>query len=167
MVLYQIGALQAIAKAEGGQLRHVKPHGALYNMAAKDRALADAIAKAVRLADPALLLYGLSGSALIAAGQAAGLGTVSEVFADRRYLDDGSLVPRNQPNALIESVEEAVAQALRMAQAHTVHSISGQAVAVRAETICLHGDSPGALAFATALHQALRSARIELKAPGG
>ncbi len=124
-VLYQIGALQSIAQAEGGRLHHVKPHGALYNAAAKDRALADAIARAVHAVDNNLILYGLSGSALIDAGRAVGLRTCSEVFADRGYEPDGSLTPRNRPGALIDDPEKAAGQALEMVRGRRVRSASG------------------------------------------
>lgn len=164
MTLYQIGALQAIVQAEGGNLHHVKPHGALYNMAAKDRALADAIAQATQKAGADLLLYGLSGSALVAAGKAVGLRTASEVFADRTYQDDGSLTPRSQPNALIEDVSRAVEQALQMVQKQNVVSASGKTVSLSAETICLHGDGARALEFAAAIVAAFQKNGIEIKA---
>jgi UPF0271 protein len=166
MTLYQIGALQAIVKAEGGTLHHVKAHGALYNAAAKDRALADAIAKAVQHVDAGLVLYGLSGSAQIEAGRAIGLRTASEVFADRTYQDDGSLTPRSQANALIENTDEAVSQALHMALGQVVTSISGKKVDVTAQTICLHGDGAHAAAFAKAIFEAMRAAGVKMTADG-
>jgi len=165
MTLYQIGALQAIARAEGGELHHVKPHGALYNMAAKDRNLADAIARATQQAGADLVLYGLSGSALIEAGKAIGLRTASEIFADRTYQDDGSLTPRSQPNALLENTAQAVAQALQMVQRQNVESINGKTVGLISETICLHGDGAHALEFATAIFSAFKEKGIEMKAP--
>jgi UPF0271 protein len=165
MTLYQIGALQAIVRAEGGILHHVKPHGALYNMAAKDRALADAIAQATQKAGADLLLYGLSGSALVEAGKAIGLRTASEVFADRTYQDDGSLTPRSQPDALVENAEQAVAQALRMVQNQSVVSLNGKIVSLVSETICLHGDGMHALEFASAIVAAFQKNGIEMKAP--
>lgn len=165
LVLYQIGALRAIAEAEGGRLHHVKPHGALYNMAAKDRALADAIARAVRAADETLWLYGLGGSALIDAGHAAGLRTCSEVFADRSYQSDGSLTPRSRPGALIEDESLAIRQALQFVREGRVISIEGKIVPVKAETICLHGDGPHAAAFARAIHAALSREGVRVKAP--
>ena len=122
MVVYQIGALLGFARTEGVRLRHVKPHGALYNMAAKDFKLADAIARAVRDVDPQLVLFGLSGSQLIAAGKQVGLATASEVFADRTYQPDGTLTPRTEPDALITDVSQAVAQVLRMVKEQTVES---------------------------------------------
>ncbi|MBP6826853.1 MAG: LamB/YcsF family protein [Saprospiraceae bacterium] len=164
MVLYQIGALQAIAKAEGGTVHHVKPHGALYNMAARDRKLADAIARATQQSGTEMVLYGLSGSALIEAGNAIGLRTASEVFADRTYRDDGSLTPRNQINALIEDAGQAVAQAFQMVQKQSVISATGRRVDLVSETLCLHGDGAHALEFAIAIHGAFREAGIEMKA---
>lgn len=165
MTLYQIGALQAIVRAEGGALHHVKPHGALYNLAAKDRKLADAIAHATQQSGTNLVLYGLSGSALIEAGKAIGLRTASEVFADRSYQDDGSLTPRSQANALIEEPAKAVAQAMQMVRQQSVASVNGKIIILDAETICLHGDGAHALEFATAIHAAFKDSGIEMKAP--
>lgn len=162
MVLYQIGALRAIAEAAGGRLRHVKPHGALYNAAAKDRPLADAIAGAVHAAGSNLMLYGLSGSALIEAGRAAGLRTCSEVFADRTYQNDGSLTPRTQPGALIENTEKAAEQALEMVRNQRVKSLGGQWVPLQADTICIHGDGPHAVEFARALYGAFEREGIKV-----
>lgn len=165
MTLYQIGALQAIARAEGGVVRHVKPHGALYNMAAKDRVLADAIARAVQQADDSLLLYGSSGSQLIEAGNAIGLHTISEVFADRSYQNDGSLTPRSQPGAMLEELSIVSAQTLELVLHQRVTSLQGTVVPVRAETICLHGDGPNALVFAQAIYAALKEKHVEIQAP--
>jgi len=153
-VLYQIGALEAIARAENGVLRHVKPHGMLYNQAAKDPALADAIARAVRDCDPVLILVGLAGSELIRAGERLGLTTRQEVFADRGYQPDGSLVPRTQPGALITDEERALAQTLEMVRSGHVTAIDGTFAAVKAETVCLHGDGEHALQFARRLRAA-------------
>lgn len=165
MTLYQIGALQAIVRAEGGTLHHVKPHGALYNMAAQDRKLADAIARATRQAGADLVLYGLSGSALIEAAKAIGLRTANEVFADRSYQDDGSLTPRNRQDALIEDTVAAVEQAMGMVRKQSVVSTGGKLVSLVAETICLHGDGAHAVEFAAAIHAALKGEAIQLKAP--
>lgn len=153
-VLYQIGALDAIVRAENGVLRHVKPHGMLYNQAAKDPALADAIARAVRDCNPALILVGLAGSELIRAGERLGLNTRQEVFADRGYLTDGSLVPRTQPGALITDEERALAQTLEMVRSGHVTAIDGTSAAVKADTVCLHGDGEHALQFARRLRAA-------------
>lgn len=163
-VLCQVGALNALVRAEGGRLHHVKPHGALYNQAARDPVLADAIASAVRAIDPGLALYGLSGGELLRAAERAGLRAVAEVFADRGYQADGSLVPRQQPGALIEDVNDAVARTLRMVREGVVQAVSGETVPLQAETICLHGDGSQALAFARALHAALREAGVQLQA---
>ncbi len=165
MTLYQIGALQAIVRAEGGVLHHVKPHGALYNMAAKDRKLADAIAHATQQLGTDLVLYGLCGSALIEAGKAIGLRTAGEVFADRTYQDDGSLTPRSRPDALIDDTAKAVAQSMQMVRQQSVVSVNGKKINLDAETICLHGDGVHALEFATAIHAAFKENGIEMKAP--
>ena len=164
LTLYQVGALEAFAKAAGTRLRHVKPHGALYNMAAKDRALADAIAGAVRDFEPSLVLVGLSGSDLIRAGQEIGLRCASEVFADRGYEADGSLSPRGEPGAMITDEESAVSRVLRMVLEGRVESRTGVDVAIKAETVCIHGDQPKALAFARRLRKALEEAGVEVRA---
>ncbi|RTL37532.1 MAG: 5-oxoprolinase subunit PxpA [Burkholderiales bacterium] len=163
-VLTQVGALDALVRAAGGRLHHVKPHGALYNQAARDPALADAIAGAVRDLDPGLALYGLVGGELLRAAERVGLRAVAEVFADRGYLADGSLVPRSQPGALIDDTGEAVSRTLRMVREGVVQAVSGEAVPLQAQTVCLHGDGPHALAFARALHAALRDAGVQLRA---
>jgi UPF0271 protein len=165
MVVYQVGALWAFAKAAGGTLSHVKAHGALYNMAAKDRALADAIARAVHEVDPQLVLFGLAGSQMIRAAEALGLPVAAEVFADRSYQDDGSLTPRGQPGALIEDADAAAAQVLQMVQHGTVRAASGKTVALRADTLCIHGDQPGALAFAQRIRGALDAVGVCVAAP--
>jgi UPF0271 protein len=163
ITLYQIGALQAIARAEGGTVRHVKPHGALYNMAARDRTLADAIARAVRQSGDSLILYGLSGSQLIVAGKNTGLRTASEVFADRSYQNDGTLTPRGKTGAMVETTEKVVGQALQMIEKQTVQSLDGKTVELVAETICLHGDGPNALEFASTMHAVLKEKGIEIQ----
>lgn len=165
LVLRQIEAVATIAAAAGARLKHVKPHGALYNMAARDPALAGAIAGAVREFDSNLLLVGLAGSALMVAGESAGLRVASEAFADRAYRKDGTLVPRSQPGALIEDADLAVARALDMVRTAAVRSIDGAMVAVRAETICVHGDTPGAAAMAGVLRAALEDAGVAVCAP--
>lgn len=162
-LIYQIGALDALVRAQGGRLHHVKPHGALYNQAARDPVLADAIATAVLDVDPSLALYGLAGSELLRAAERAGLCPVAEVFADRGYRADGSLVPRGQPGALVDGVDEAVARTLRMVRDGVVQAVTGETVRLRADTICLHGDGPHALAFARAVHAALTDAGVQLR----
>ncbi len=159
MTLYQIGALAAIARAAGSTLHHVKPHGALYNMAAKDRALADAIANAVRDFDDALILVGLANSELPRAGEAAGLTVAHEAFADRRYEADGSLMARSKSGAVIEDVEAAVAQAVSIATRGEVESPNGP-LRIRADTICVHGDRADAATFARGLREALDAAGV-------
>ena len=155
MVLYQIGALAGFATACGGKLVHVKPHGALYNMAAKDAQLARAIARAVRDFDAALVLFGLAGSELVRAGEQAGLITANEVFADRTYQADGSLTPRTQPDAMIHDPEAAIAQIRRMLREGRVRSQQGSDATVQADTLCIHGDEPNAVEFARRIRQAL------------
>lgn len=163
-MLYQIGALEAITRAEGGQLRHVKPHGMLYNQAAKDAVLADAIARAVHAVDSNLILVGLAGSELIRAGERYGLVIREEVFADRGYRADGSLVPRSEAGALIENEEQALGQTLEMVQHGRVKSISGEWASVRAQTVCLHGDGEHALAFARRLRKEFELKNIKISA---
>nr|WP_269840101.1 5-oxoprolinase subunit PxpA [Paucibacter sp. M5-1]MCZ7882566.1 LamB/YcsF family protein [Paucibacter sp. M5-1] len=165
MVLYQIGALAGFARAAGGRLNHVKPHGALYNMAVKDRKLSDAIAQAVRDFDPGLVFFGLAGSEMIRAAEALGLRAANEVFADRSYQDDGSLSPRGLPGAMIEDPEQSLAQ-VRQMLAGSVTALSGNVVPVQADTLCLHGDQPGALEFARHIRAALTTDGVALQAPG-
>ncbi|GAA3971978.1 5-oxoprolinase subunit PxpA [Hymenobacter antarcticus] len=164
MTVYQLGALAAVTRAEGGQLHHLKPHGALYNMAATNAALAEAIAEAVYKVQPELTLYGLAGSELTKAGEKIGLRTAHEVFADRTYQANGTLTQRRQPDALITNAEVAIAQVLRMMQAGQVRTRQGTDVAIRADTVCLHGDGAHALEFAQRLHAALRQAGVLLQA---
>ncbi|CAM4076341.1 5-oxoprolinase subunit PxpA [Lelliottia jeotgali] len=163
-MLYQIGALATIVRAEGGQLCHVKPHGMLYNQAAKDAVLADAIARAIHAVDSNLILVGLAGSELIRAGERYGLATREEVFADRGYRADGSLVPRSEPGALIDNEEQALAQTLEMVQHGRVKSISGEWASVRAQTVCLHGDGEHALEFARRLRKEFELNNIKISA---
>lgn len=157
IVLYQIGALQAICHAEGARLHHVKPHGALYNMAAKDEALALAIAEAVAEAGEDLVLFGLSGSLMETAAKAKGVRFASEVFADRAYEDDGTLVSRTKPGAMIEDETLAIARMARLMNEGVIESVNGRDIPLKADTICVHGDSPKALAFAKALREAMES----------
>ncbi|UOE36314.1 LamB/YcsF family protein [Hymenobacter monticola] len=166
MTVYQLGALHAVAQAEGGRLHHLKPHGALYNMAATNAALAQAIAEAVYKVQPELVLYGLANSELTRAGEQLGLRTAHEVFADRTYQANGILTPRRQPDALITDADQAIAQVLQMVQTGTVRSQQGTEVALRADTVCLHGDGAHALEFARRLHQELRAAGVQLQAAG-
>jgi len=155
MTLYQLGALHAFVRAAGAQLSHVKPHGALYNMAAKDAALSQAIARAVRDVDENLILVGLAGSELPKAGTDAGLRVAHEAFADRRYEPDGSLTPRSKPDAVIDDVDEAIAQALQIAADRCVTIRDGSTIELTADTICVHGDRADAGMFAKRLREAL------------
>jgi len=155
MVLYQVGALAAIAASEGVKLAHVKAHGALYNQAARDRALAEAIARAVRAFDPALVLFGLPGSELLSAGEAAGLRVAAEGFADRAYDADGSLAPRSDPGAVIHDPSEVVRRSLRMVRDGQVTARDGSEVRFRVDTLCTHGDTPGAQNLTRLLREGL------------
>jgi 5-oxoprolinase (ATP-hydrolysing) subunit A len=157
LTLYQIAALDGFVRAAGARLHHVKPHGALYNQAARDRMLADAIAAAVRDYDPGLILYGLAGSALTAAGEALGLRVVHEAFAERRYEADRTLTPRSRPDASIEDLAGAAAQVRQLLQQGVVVARSGERVPLRADSICLHGDRPDAPLFARDLRAAIES----------
>lgn len=147
-------------------VRHVKPHGALYNLAARDRTTATIVAEAVRDVDPTLILFGLAGSELVRAGKACGLVVAQEVFGDRTYRGDGSLTPRTDARALIQDEAEVVAQVLQMVQTGTVRTIDGTEIPVAADTICLHGDGPKAVAFARQMRTALTAAGIDVKAYG-
>lgn len=166
LVVYQLGAFQAVANSLGMKPNHVKPHGALYNMAARDPTLAAAVARAVTAVDPSLVLFAPGDSALARAGEARGLRVAREVFADRNYQPDGSLVPRSQANALIHDPEEATTRVLRMLREGVVRAIDGGDIAIEAETICVHGDTPEAVKFAQKLRTALEAAGIAIAAPG-
>jgi len=158
MVLYQIGALAGMAKAAGAELAHVKPHGALYNQAAKDRALAEAIARAVARFSKSLILVGLAGSMMIKAGVESGLRTANEGFPDRAYNPDGTLMSRRLPGAVLESPGEAAANAARLAK----EGILFGAQWVRVDTLCIHGDNTNALAMAKAVHEALITTGVQV-----
>jgi len=166
-VLYQIGALAAVCRVEGVAMRHVKPHGALYNMANADPALARAIAQAVADFDPSLYLFALPGSALQKAGEQAGLRVACEVFADRAYNADGSLVNRSRPGAVLTDEEAAAMQARRMVLTGQVTALSGEEIPVRADTICVHGDNPHAVAFIRRIREELERQGVVLAAPHG
>lgn len=166
MVVYQMGALDAFVRSYGGRMHHVKPHGALYNMAAEDDRLAEGIAEAIYKVQPELYLYGLAGSAMIEAADRIGLRSVSEVFADRTYGPYGKLTPRSQSGAVIQQTEQALAQVLRMVKEGIVVSTEGTPVSIKAETICIHGDGAYALAFAQEIRTLLESEGVNLFAPG-
>ncbi|MGH8789424.1 MAG: 5-oxoprolinase subunit PxpA [Cupriavidus necator] len=163
-VLYQIGALDAIVRAQGGQLHHVKPHGALYNQAVRDPALARAIVRAVRDFDADLVFFGLAGSQMIDIAKEAGLRVKQEVFADRGYNPDGTLVKRGTPGALHEDEEVALNQTLTMVREKRVRAIDGTWVPIQAETVCLHGDGAHALAFARRIRERLGAEGIAVRA---
>lgn len=163
MTVYQVGALYGFIRAEGAVMQHVKPHGALYNMAAQSKELAEAIAEAVYKVNPELILFGLSGSELIAAGEKIGLQTASEVFADRTYQQDGSLTPRRHADAVIADMETAMQQTVRMIKEGKVRSLQGEDVTLRADTICIHGDGAHALSFAQSMRQVLQAAGVQVK----
>lgn len=162
LVVYQIGAIYAFAKSEGGKIQHVKPHGALYNMAAKSAPLSEAIAKAIYKVDPELILFGLAGGELVKAGKKIGLRTANEVFADRTYQQDGSLTPRTDSQALITNHEAAVNQVIQMVKEGKVTSLQGINVPIQADTICIHGDGANALDFARYISDSLKDAGIEI-----
>jgi len=164
-VVYQLGIFQAIAEAANVRPNHVKPHGALYNMAVRDRELANAIGRAIAQVDAKLILFAPQNSELAQAGTTNGLQIAHEVFADRNYLSDGALVPRARPDALLHDPEEAAARVIRMLREGKVRSVNGVDVDVRAETICLHGDKPGAVDFARALKLRLERESVIVRAP--
>ena len=166
MVVYQVGALIGFARAAGVPVQHVKAHGALYNMAAVKRELAAAIARAVRDVDRDLVLFGLPGSFLISEGEAAGLATACEAFADRNYMSDGTLVSRKRPDAHVHDAHEAVTRAIRMVREGKVRSVDGVDVPLRADTICLHGDGAHAVEFARHLRAAFSAEGIDVRAMG-
>jgi UPF0271 protein len=164
-VAYQLGIFQAIASAVGVQPNHVKPHGALYNMAVHDERLADAIARAIASVDPKLILFAPNNSELARAGEAHGLQIAYEIFADRNYLNDGWLVPRTRPDALLRDPKEGARRVLRMLREGKVQSVEGRDVDVRGETICVHGDTPGAVEFARELRTQLEHEGVRISAP--
>ena len=165
LVVYQAGAVEGFARAAGARLHHVKCHGALYNMAANDEPLSDAMARAVKDLGGGVILYGLASSIMMACAKKHGVPAVGEGFADRGYMDDGTLAPRGQPGAMIEEEAKSVAQALAMVEQGAVTSLSGKRVAVEVGTLCLHGDQPGAVAFARALRREFAARGIEVRAP--
>ena len=162
MVMYQIGALQAFCTARGLKLQHVKPHGALYNMAGKDEALAMAVCETIQAVDDSLILLGLSGSKMLEAADKIGLRSAREVFADRAYEEDGSLVARTKPGAMIPDEDEAVARVIRMIREGKVTAVTGKDIPIRADSVCVHGDSPKALAFVQKIRAALTAEQIQI-----
>ena len=165
LVTYQVGAFRAIANSLGAEPRHVKPHGALYNMAARDPSLAGAVVRAIAAVDRSLLLFAPGGSALARAGEELGLQVTREVFADRNYLPDGSLVPRTRPDALLHDAAEAGTRVLRMLREELVRAVDGRDIPIAADTICVHGDTPESVAFARQLRENLAAAGVAVAAP--
>jgi 5-oxoprolinase (ATP-hydrolysing) subunit A len=163
LVVYQVGALQAFVKAEGGKLNHVKPHGALYNMAAKDLSIALAIAEAVHKVDHSLTLYGLAKSELITAAKEVGLTVAEEVFADRTYQADGSLTPRAEKNAMIASIDKAIDQVVHCVKNDEIRSVCGSTIKLLANTFCIHGDTNNALSLAKQLTYTLKKENITVR----
>jgi UPF0271 protein len=161
-VMYQIGALEAFCRAKNIKMQHVKPHGALYNMAGKDYALARAIGEGIREVNPELILLGLSGSQMLLAAEEMGLKCAREVFADRAYEEDGSLVARTKPGAMILDEDFAVERVIRMIKEGKVESITGKEIAITADSVCVHGDGPKALAFVKKIRAALEKAEIHV-----
>ncbi|MCU6793550.1 LamB/YcsF family protein [Paenibacillus sp. WQ 127069] len=166
MVVYQVGALMGFVLAEGAVLQHVKPHGALYNMAAVDAELSVAIAEAVYRIDSRLILFGLAGSELIQAGRKMGLRVAEEAFVDRTYRADGTLTPRSEPNAVIEEPEQAISQAIGLIKEGKVVTDKGS-ISLRADTLCIHGDTPNALMFAELISSRLVQEGVTLQAAAG
>jgi UPF0271 protein len=165
LVVYQAGAVEGFARAVGARLHHVKCHGALYNMAANDAGLAEAMARAVRDLGGGLMLYALSNSRMMQIAKQGGVRVAGEVFADRGYADDGTLAPRGTPGAMIEDAALAAQRAVSMIENGQVTALSGRSVAVSPDTLCLHGDQPGAVAFARAIRQAFSERGIGVAAP--
>jgi UPF0271 protein len=163
LVVYQAGAVEAFARAAGAKLHHIKCHGALYNMAATDEGLSEAMARAAK--DLGVMVYTLSNSIMMKVVKQKGVQTIAEVFADRGYSDDGTLAPRDQPGGMIEDAQRSVAQALGMIEGGFVTSLSGKRVPVAADTLCLHGDQPGAVLFAKELRKKFTERGIQLAAP--
>jgi len=165
LIVYQAGAVEAFARAAGSKLHHVKCHGALYNMAANDAALSEAMVRAVRDLGSSVFLYALSHSKNFEIAKKQNVRVLGEVFADRGYSDDGTLAPRDLPGGMIEDEAQSVKQALGMVEGGFVTSLSGKRVPVSADTLCLHGDQPGAVPFARAIRKAFNEREIEIAAP--
>jgi 5-oxoprolinase (ATP-hydrolysing) subunit A len=162
-VAYQIGALSGIAAAQGVRIRHVKPHGALYNMAARDRTMADPIARAIVAVDRSLVLVGRAGSVLLDAGREAGLAVAGEAFADRTYEPDGRLSARSTPGSVLTDPETIAVRAVEMVRRRLVTATDGSALAIEPDTMCVHGDTPGAAGVARRLREALQDAGIQVR----
>lgn len=161
-VLYQIGALDAFCRANGAKMQHVKPHGALYNMAAKDYALSKAICEGIKEYDDSLIVLALSGGELVRAARDMGLRTAMEVFADRAYEEDGTLVDRRKEGAMITDENEAIARVIRMVKEKKVTAITGRDIPIQADSVCVHGDGAKALAFVEKIRAAFVEEGIEI-----
>ena len=166
LIVYQLGALDGFCRLHGTQLRHVKPHGALYNTAAVAPNVAEAIARGVVSYNPGLILVGLAGSQLLSAGREQGLTAVGEAFADRQYKEDGTLVPRSHPEAVLHDPDAVATRVLDMIRTRTVRTLSGRTLDLDFATICLHGDTPGAVAMAARIHEKLQDHSIDLTPMG-
>lgn len=166
LVVYQIGALLGVAKVHGAIVQHVKPHGALYNMASKNKEIAEAIAKAVHSVNTNLILFGLAGSELVKAGEAVGLQVAQEVFADRTYQPDGTLTSRTEKNAMIHDTEIAIQRVIRMVKEGKVTAVNGQEIPIQADTICVHGDEDSALLLVRKLKERLQEEKINMQCLG-
>ena len=164
IVLDQVNTIRKAAEEEGAVLHHVKPHGALYNMAAKDAMVADAISRAIKAIDDSLVLYGLPNSASERSAAKLELQFYREVFSDRTYTDQGMLTPRNQPNAMIETTEQSVAQVLQIILHKNLQSTTGQEIPIKADTVCIHGDGENAVVFAQEINRALHQNKITISA---
>lgn len=162
-IIYQIGALEAFVKSIGGKMQHVKAHGALYNMAAKDYNLALAIAEGVKAVNPNLILLALASSQMVKAAKDIGLKVAEEVFADRAYNSDGTLVARNLPGAVIDDTEIAISRTVRMVKEGKIKAINGEDIFIKADSICVHGDNPQAIDFVKGIRKALQEAGISIE----
>ncbi|HEY2103478.1 MAG TPA: 5-oxoprolinase subunit PxpA [Chthoniobacterales bacterium] len=165
LVCYQIGAFAALCRGAGTEMRHVKPHGALYNMAAREQALADAIARALLAVDPRLILFAPARSTMEVAAVKLELQVAREVFADRNYMPDGSLVSRTRPDALLHDAEQAAERVIRMLQQGVVRSVDGSDIPIAADTICVHGDTPEAVSFVSELRRRLEEEKVTIAPP--
>lgn len=163
ITVYQLGALYGFVNAEGGIMKHMKPHGALYNMAANDEKLAEAIAEAVYDVNPEIVLFGLAGSKLVKIGEKLGLRVANEVFADRTYTDEGTLTPRSKENALIKDIDKCINQVIKMIKEGKVISCGGKEVTIKSDTICIHGDGEKALSFAENIRRTLEENGIGIR----
>ncbi len=161
-IKYQVGALLAFTKAQGIRLQHVKPHGAFYNMAAVNDALATAICEGIKEVDPELIVLGLAGSAHIRAAKAVGLKVASEVFADRAYMEDGTLVPRTMPGAMVHDKALAISRIIRMVKEGCVEAITGKVIPIQADSICVHGDNPDAIGFVKEIRETLEAEGVSI-----